>query len=97
MLLYLYTGSLLIYIYMRSVYFRFIQWKSYLVRRSKRWRGVRDDREQLEAIEFQPGTNYKSYYIQEDSDTGILMETNLATKEVSAATSGALTLLRVYW
>ena len=54
-----------------------------MVRRSKRWRGVRDDREQLELVEFQPGTIYKYYYTLEDSDPGIMMETNLATKEVS--------------
>ena len=53
------------------------------MRRSKRWRGLRDDREQLELIEFQPGTIYKYYYAQEESDPGIMMETNVATKEVS--------------
>ena len=54
-----------------------------MIRRSKRWRGVRDDREQLECVEFQPGNIYKYYYTLEDSDPGIMMETNLATKEVS--------------
>ena len=62
---------------------RFVQWSAFMVRRSKRWRGVRDDREQLELVEFQPGTIYKYYYTLEDSDPGIMMETNLATKEVS--------------
>ena len=64
------------------VSFRFVQWRAFLIRRSKRWRGVRDDKEQLELVEFQPGTNYKYYYTLEDSDPGIMMETNLATKEV---------------
>ena len=54
-----------------------------MIRRSKRWRGVRDDKEQLELVEFQPGTIYKYYYTLEESDPGIMMETNLATKEVS--------------
>ena len=54
-----------------------------MVRRSKRWRGVRDDKEQLELVEFQPGTIYKHYYTLEDSDPGMMMETNIATKEVS--------------
>ena len=53
-----------------------------MIRRSKRWRGVRDDKEQLELVEFQPGTIYKYYYTHEESDPGIMMETNLATKEV---------------
>ena len=65
------------------ILFRFVQWRAFLVRRSKRWRGVRDDREQLELIEFQPGTVYKYYYTQEESDSGIMMETNIATKEVN--------------
>ena len=60
-----------------------MQWRAFLVRRSKRWRGVRDDKEQLELVEFQPGTIYKYYYNLEDSDPGIMMETNVATKEVS--------------
>ena len=54
-----------------------------MVRRSKRWRGVRDDKEQLELVEFQPGTIYKHYYTLDDSDPGMMMETNIATKEVS--------------
>ena len=54
-----------------------------MVRRSKRWRGVRDDKEQLELVEFQPGTTYKHYYTLDDSDPGMMMETNIATKEVS--------------
>ena len=54
-----------------------------MVRRSKRWRGVRDDKEQLDFVEFQPGTIYKHYYTLEDSDPGMMMETNIATKEVS--------------
>ena len=53
-----------------------------MIRRSKRWRGVRDDKEQLELVEFQPGTIYKYYYTLEESDPGVMMETNLATKEV---------------
>ena len=54
-----------------------------MVRRSKRWRGVRDDKEQLELVEFQPGTIYKHYYTLDDSDPGMMLETNIATKEVS--------------
>ena len=54
-----------------------------MVRRSKRWRGVRDDKEQLELVEFQPGTIYKHYYTLDDADPGMMMETNIATKEVS--------------
>ena len=54
-----------------------------MVRRSKRWRGVRDDKEQLQLVEFQPGTIYKHYYTLDDSDPGMMMETNIATKEVS--------------
>ena len=53
-----------------------------MVRRSKRWRGVRDDKEQLELVEFQPGTIYKHYYTLDDADPGMMMETNIATKEV---------------
>ena len=70
----------------REKYFvesRFVQWRAFMIRRSKRWRGVRDDKEQLEFVEFQPGTIYKYYYTLEESDPGIMMETNLATKEVS--------------
>ena len=62
---------------------RFVQWRAFMVRRSKRWRGVRDDKEQLELVEFQPGTIYKHYYTLEDFDPGMMMETNIATKEVS--------------
>ena len=61
---------------------RFVQWRAFMIRRSKRWRGVRDDKEQLELVEFQPGTIYKYYYTLEESDPGVMMETNLATKEV---------------
>jgi hypothetical protein len=62
--------------------FRFVQWRSFLVRRSRRWRGHRDDREQVELVEFQPGTIYKFYYSQDESDQGVIMETNLPTKDV---------------
>ncbi len=41
--------------YNYSLSFRFVQWRSFLVRRSRRWRGHRDDREQVELVEFQPG------------------------------------------
>lgn len=54
-----------------------------MVRRSRRWRGHRDDREQLESVEFQPGTSYKFYYTQDEADQGVIMETNLPTKDVS--------------
>ena len=40
-------------------YSRFAQWKAFLVRKSKRWRGLRDDREQMELVEFQPGHTYR--------------------------------------
>ena len=59
-----------------------MQWRSFLVRRSRRWRGHRDDREQMELVEFQPGTIYKFYYSQDESDQGVIMETNLPTKDV---------------
>ncbi len=54
-----------------------------MVRRSRRWRGHRDDQEQLEFVEFQPGTTYKFYYTQDETDQGVIMETNLPTKDVS--------------
>ena len=53
------------------------------MRRSRRWRGHRDDREQMELVEFQPGIHYKFYYSQDESDQGVIMETNLPTKDVS--------------
>ena len=62
--------------------FRYVQWRSFLVRRSRRWRGHRDDRDQLELVEFQPGIHYKFYYSQDESDQGVIMETNLPTKDV---------------
>lgn len=33
-------------------------------------------------VEFQPGTNYRRFYTQDESDPGIMMETNIASKEV---------------
>ena len=52
------------------------------MRKSKRWPGLRDPRHQLEMVEFLPGTEYSRYYSQEDSDTGIMMETIVPTKEI---------------
>ena len=43
----------------RLIFNRFAQWKAFLMRKSKRWRGLRDDREQIELIEFQPGHVYR--------------------------------------
>jgi len=65
------------------IFLRFVQWRAFMVRRSRRWRGYRDDREQLESVEFQPGTSYKFYYTQDEADQGVIMETNLPTKDVS--------------
>jgi hypothetical protein len=36
----------------------------------------------MELIEFQPGTSYKFYYSTDESDQGVIMETNLPTKDV---------------
>ena len=60
---------------------RFVQWRSFLVRRSKRWRGHRDERREL--VEFQsPGNLFARYYTHDDSDQGVMMETTVPTKEV---------------
>lgn len=61
---------------------RFVQWRSFLVRRSKRWRGHRDEREQLELVDFQSGNLFNRYYFQDESDQGVMMETTVPTKEV---------------
>ena len=37
----------------------------------------------MELVEFQPGIHYKFYYSQDESDQGVIMETNLPTKDVS--------------
>ncbi len=59
-----------------------MQWRSFLVRRSKRWRGLREEREQLELVDFQSGNLFSRYYFQDESDQGVMMETTLPTKEV---------------
>ena len=41
------------------LFFRYAQWRAYLVRKSKRWRGFRNDSEQEELIEFQPGHTFR--------------------------------------
>ena len=63
---------------------RFVQWRSFLVRRSKRWRGLRNrDNERREMVEFQsPGNLFARYYTHDDSDQGVMMETTVPTKEV---------------
>ena len=61
---------------------RYVQWRAFLVRRAKRWRGHRDDKEQMELVEFQSGNLFSHYYFQDDSDQGVMMETTLSTKEV---------------
>ena len=63
---------------------RFVQWRSFLVRHSKRWRGHREEREQLELVDFQSGNLFSRYYFQDESDQGVMMETTLPTKEVKA-------------
>ena len=64
---------------------RFVQWRSFLVRRSKRWRGLQRhrDTERREMVEFQsPGNLFARYYTHDDSDQGVMMETTVPTKEV---------------
>ena len=84
----LHSNSLRFPFYLRDIHkiprnhLRLIQWRAFLVRKSKRWPGLRDPRHQLEMVEFLPGTEYSHYYSQEDSDTGIMMETIVPTKEI---------------
>eukprot|EP00095_Tigriopus_kingsejongensis_P006112 maker-scaffold872_size86337-snap-gene-0.17 protein:Tk06112 transcript:maker-scaffold872_size86337-snap-gene-0.17-mRNA-1 annotation:"PREDICTED: uncharacterized protein LOC103573133" len=61
---------------------RLVQWRSFLVRRSKRWRGHRDEKEQIELVDFQSGNVFSRYYFHDESDQGIMMETTIPTKEV---------------
>ena len=61
---------------------RLIQWRAFLVRKSKRWPGLRDPRQQLEMVEFLPGIQFSHYYAQEETDTGVMMETMVPTKDV---------------
>ena len=72
------TGSSQIY----DFHLRFVQWRSFFVRRSKRWRGHRDEKEQLELVDFQSGNVFSRYYFQDESDQGVMMETTVPTKEV---------------
>ena len=67
-----------------GLFSRFVQWRSFLVRRSKRWRGLRNrDNERREMVEFQsPGNLFARYYTHDDSDQGVMMETTVPTKEV---------------
>ncbi len=67
---------------LHDFFFRIVQWRSYLVRRYKRWRGHRDDRDQMALVDFQSGNLFSHYYFQDDSDQGVVMETTLLTKEV---------------
>ena len=62
---------------------RLIQWRAFLVRKSKRWPGLRDPRQQLEMVEFLPGIQFSHYYAQEETDTGVMMETMVPTKDVN--------------
>ena len=52
------------------------------MRKSKRWPGLRDPRQQLEMVEFLPGIQFSHYYAQEETDTGVMMETMVPTKDV---------------
>ena len=52
------------------------------MRKSKRWPGLRDPRQQLEMVEFLPGIEYSRYYAQEETDTGVMMETMVPSKDV---------------
>ena len=61
---------------------RLVQWRAFLVRRSKRWPGLREPRQQLEMVELMPGTQYSHYYTKEDTDTGIMMETMVPSKDI---------------
>ncbi|TRY60992.1 hypothetical protein TCAL_08404 [Tigriopus californicus] len=60
---------------------RLVQWRSFLVRHSKRWRGHRDEKEQIELVDFQSGNVFSRYYFHDESDQGVMMETTIPTKE----------------
>ena len=84
----LHSNSLRFSFYMRDIkkiprnHLRLVQWRAFLVRRSKRWPGLRDPRQQLDMVEFLPGIQYSHYYAQEETDTGIMMETMVPTKDI---------------
>lgn len=70
--------------HLHSQFFRrLVQWRSFLVRHSKRWRGHRDEKEQIELVDFQSGNVFSRYYFHDESDQGVMMETTIPTKEVS--------------
>ena len=41
-----------------------VQWRAFLVRKSRKWPGLRDPRHQLEMVEFLPGIHYGHFYAQ---------------------------------
>lgn len=81
---------------------RLVQWRSFLVRHSKRWRGHRDEKEQIELVDFQSGNVFSRYYFHDESDQGVMMETTIPTKEVKDGISefledNAFIRVRIQW
>ena len=78
-----------------------VQWRAFLVRRSRRWPGLRDPRHQLEMVEFLPGIHFSHFYAQEEADTGVVMETIVPTKEVRDGTNefleNGVLKVRIVW
>ncbi|CAB4064206.1 unnamed protein product [Lepeophtheirus salmonis] len=83
----LFDTNLRISIRVKSTTCKFIQWKSYLVRRPKKWRGLRDDKEQRELVDFQSGSVFSRYYCQDEFDPGVIMETTIPTKDIKEGLS----------
>ena len=52
-------------------------------------------------VEFLPGIHYSHYYAQEDTDTGVMMETIVPTKEVKEGVNefldGGKLRVRILW
>ena len=103
----LHSNSLRFPFYLRDIdkiprnHLRLLQWRAFLVRKSKRWLGLRDPRHQLEMVELLPGIKYSHYYAQEVEDTGIMMETILPTKEIKDGVNEFLDngnlRVRIFW
>ena len=103
----LYSSCLRFSIFLKDIdkiprnHLRLVQWQAFLVRKSKRWPGLRDPRQQLEMVELCPGIEYSHYYVQEDTDTGVMMETMVPTKDVKDGVNEFLEegylRLRIVW
>ena len=103
----LHSNSLRFPFYLKDIdkiprnHLRLVQWRAFLVRKSKRWLGLRDPRHQLEMVELLPGIQYSHYYAKEEDDTGIMMETIVPTKEIKDGVNEFLDngclKVRIFW